>query len=410
MNMFCLLEFLSDDYQDNLRCTAQNYSERFENVLDYYGNLFVEHKKLCVKKCSDRQCQYKKICHQYYSIIKPIKNKEILDFFNNIQKCYIYWIDAKPDKALQSLKQLLLDYKILGLCDILDENLLYYKGRETNEELSRYDMYHIPFNKRHLISNQRYSLTGQPIIYLGKSILDIVKELDILDILNLRISYVKFNKPLKLFNGRNNLFENIADDPLKNLLPNTGSTYNQNIFYKNILVWICSFKKRYVHNKNNFCEEYVIPQMLSQILKEENINGVIYTSTKTFSDITISKKIKLKNTNIYDSVYKENIALFTNYSRDSEHDKNLSSNIYISHPIDIMHMQNITIDDITNMELQALSLTKNQDKLKFIEQNIEWFSRVFTDMEINGEDYFESSIGRLHMNILYNALNDILIK
>lgn len=406
--MFCLLEFLSDDYQANLRAIAQNYSERFELALNYYGKLFKNHKKLCGKKCHEKDCHHHKVCSQYYNIIHSIKLNDIDAFFDNIQECYIKWIDAKPDESLHKFKQLLSDYNILDIHENLDKNLLYYKGRNSSDELSRYDMFHIPFNKRYLISNQRYSLTGQPIIYLGKSILDIIRELEISDFKNLNISYVRFNESLKLFNGRNNLFENIVDRPIGTFFPNTSPIYSENIFFKNILVWICSFVRKHPTKYNNFCEEYVVPQLLSQILKEKNFDGVIYTSTKSYSDINSENKIKLKNIDICDNAYKENIALFTNYSKDNIYDDKLKKDIFISHPINIYHIRDITIADIDKIQSQASKLTKSQDKVVFVEQNIQWFKRVFKSMKIQDDKFLESKIGKIHMNLLYNALNDIL--
>ena len=47
-------------------------------------------------------------------------------------------------------------------------------------------MFHIPFNKRYLIGNQRYSLTGQPMLYIGSSVIDVAKEIDVKDINNLK--------------------------------------------------------------------------------------------------------------------------------------------------------------------------------------------------------------------------------
>ena len=40
-------------------------------------------------------------------------------------------------------------------------------------------MFHIPYDKRYLVDNQRFGLSGYPLLYLNNSIDGIVKELDI---------------------------------------------------------------------------------------------------------------------------------------------------------------------------------------------------------------------------------------
>ena len=40
-------------------------------------------------------------------------------------------------------------------------------------------MFHVPFNKRYNLKNERFSLTGQPLLYLGDSIADVAEELGV---------------------------------------------------------------------------------------------------------------------------------------------------------------------------------------------------------------------------------------
>jgi hypothetical protein len=44
------------------------------------------------------------------------------------------------------------------------------RAAASNGELSRKDMFHVPFEKRRLVRNQRYSIAGLPCLYLGSSI------------------------------------------------------------------------------------------------------------------------------------------------------------------------------------------------------------------------------------------------
>ena len=117
-----------------------------------------------------------------------IKKKEIENFFNTIKECYTLWIDAKTSEALEKFEDLLktrgLIYKeeakekdVLLVKDI--DKQVFFRGRKSDEFLGKRDMFHVPYNKRYNLRNERFSLTGQPILYLGNTIADIVEELDI---------------------------------------------------------------------------------------------------------------------------------------------------------------------------------------------------------------------------------------
>ena len=55
--------------------------------------------------------------------------------------------------------------------DILSTDVPMYKCRENSKlfHFSKDEMFHIPYDKRHLVGNQRYSLSGLPCLYLGGS-------------------------------------------------------------------------------------------------------------------------------------------------------------------------------------------------------------------------------------------------
>lgn len=62
---------------------------------------------------------------------------------------------------------------------------------------TREDMFHIPFEKRHLVQDNRYSIHGIPSVYLGRSIYDCYLELGKPDFDDLWISYFCFTQDNK---------------------------------------------------------------------------------------------------------------------------------------------------------------------------------------------------------------------
>lgn len=87
-------------------------------------------------------------------------------------------------------------------------------------------MFHIPFNKRYLIGNQRYSLTGQPLLYLGFSILDVLAELncDLNEFDKVKLCTYKPNENFRVFDLRNDFYEYLRYNPLDDLLDDSDYT------------------------------------------------------------------------------------------------------------------------------------------------------------------------------------------
>lgn len=70
-------------------------------------------------------------------------------------------------EALQITRNMMKSMKL----DMMSFEIPMYKCRENSKlfHFSKDEMFHIPYNKRHLIGNQRFSLSGIPCLYLGSS-------------------------------------------------------------------------------------------------------------------------------------------------------------------------------------------------------------------------------------------------
>ncbi|WP_310603357.1 hypothetical protein [Anaerosporobacter sp.] len=407
--MNCFIEFLSDNYQKKLRLLAQGRSERYEESIDTYKNMFIVHWKNAICKCEEK-CVYKETCNYMKTIYKDINKNQIREFFDILKNIYLMWIDAKSSEAIQIFKKLLIDNNLLNFEAYSNENYIYFKGRESNQVLTTWDMFHIPFNKRYLISNQIYSLTGQPIIYLGKSIIDIAEELEIEDITKFKVSTIQLQNNMRLYDLRNNLYDDIMDIDI-NLLLGIECEQKEENFFRIILSSVCSFRKKQELKGFSFCEEYVLPQLLAQIIKNNNYDGIIYYSTKKFEKLTFEKKklgFTLNDILNEDCEYKENLALFTDINTDHVYDKSLYDTIDISVPIDVSKIENITIEDLKQLQKDILD-TKNQEKVSKADKIVSAYNRVYNKMELSGEEYSNTNFGQLHLYHLYGILNKILI-
>lgn len=159
--------------------------------------------------------------------------------------------------------------------------------------LSREDMFHIPFEKRHLVKDQRYSIHGIPSIYLGNSIYDCYMELGKPSLDKFWVSFFCFSQNKEnILNAQSIRLVDLtfADKQhdlwlllhsAKNDEENYLSTLDQLV--DDILLWplvmACSLVCKF--SEAAFNQEYIIPQMLYQLCSEKNeFTGIRYYSTK----------------------------------------------------------------------------------------------------------------------------------
>ncbi|UZW14925.1 hypothetical protein OSC52_03515 [Clostridium pasteurianum] len=414
--MNCIIYFLTDYYQKSLRSLAQTQADSYEEVLDKYKKIFISHLNYVKnKKCNFESCKFgcNNECSNLKEIIKNIDVNKIQDFFDTIKKIYINWIDAKTSDSLNELKTLLHNFKMIDFKaeDITKE--LFFKGRLSEQILTTWEMFHIPFNKRYLISNQRYSLTGQPLIYLGKLVIDVVEELEVSQeqLSLLKVSTFEIKENLRVYDLRNDIYNDVINAKIESRILGNDSKeiINEGKFFKNILSSICSFEKRKEHRNFSFCEEYVLPQVLAQTLKNELFHGIIYHSTKKFNNINfeISSEEDSWIQYIKRTKYKENVALFTHFNDEHVYDRNLYEKLTISTPIDIAKLNTIKMDDLKNIQAE-INQTKKQDMISICETLLSKFDREFSQCCINEKKYRETNIGQLHIYHLYSIFNRIL--
>ena len=491
--MSCLIDFLTDEKQKSLINMVQNREETFESELESYKRLFMveiepyidkQQENLDIKKingvdnltiatgamkesicseynrrdfCRDENCYFADACSNIYTILCSIQKKRIEHFFQGIQYCYTCWIDSQTTIALETFDSLLKEYGVIfdGAYDENDELLIknitervFFRGRITSQFLGKMDMFHVPYNKRYNLHNERFSLTGQPILYLGNSIADVMEELDIdIDdndaLQHLKISSFEFlisdeeneeegaEKKKKIFDLRCNIWQD-----MKNIKK---CTFTEKKFFRNILSAICSFQKRKELEGYAFKEEYVIPQMLAQVLKQNHYDGICYYSTKRFHKYhldEVSQKVVESEMNMR---YRENVAIFTNVIRDDElqfYDKKLRNCLEISMPIGICNVKESSEDELfriyqsikehcigayTSEGLESKCVTKNSNQYadnshfnlgrrRKADAIVNFYSSVFSKLQIGGKPYIETNCGKIHLQLLIGILNRILVE
>ena len=172
-----------------------------------------------------------------------------------------------------------------------------FRGRVINNPIihpNRKDMFHIPFQDRHLVKEHRYSVQGVPAIYLGTSIYDCYIELDSPHIEDLWVSYFCFSQDKKENYDPNNLklidltvptSDSFRVCLLTYSVLKNDVKYDEFIeeFFNQIILWplikACSIARKYPDAP--FQQEYIIPTLLFQLCaKSTSISGIKYDSTQ----------------------------------------------------------------------------------------------------------------------------------
>jgi len=166
-----------------------------------------------------------------------------------------------------------------------DESHSLYRVRTNLEDNhTREQIFHIPFDKRHLVKNQRYSIAGVPCLYLGTSIYVCWHEMNRPDLSSLSLSHFKINSEqhdVKVINFAYSLDLLHSPDSLSCL----SEKISPDLALSYLTIWpfvmACSYKVK--HKDASFSVEHVIPNLIFQWIKKNKhqVLGIKYLSTKT---------------------------------------------------------------------------------------------------------------------------------
>lgn len=161
-------------------------------------------------------------------------------------------------------------------------NLYLFKGRitEVNDSFKKEDMFHIPLNKRELVSTQRYSIPGVPCLYLAQNSYIAWKELgspqydkfcvSAFEILDLNKKIIDLTYPL--------YYElDTLQMPDPDYMSRTPIKTRLEILSLWPLILATSIKCK--KENRNFKSEYIIPQLLMYCLDNDCI-GIAYNSNR----------------------------------------------------------------------------------------------------------------------------------
>lgn len=189
-----------------------------------------------------------------------------IDTLNRIvTSCY----QGRRSTAYTQLKSLLKSYETDSIFVEIPSNSIFYRMRvcDLRREITRKELFHIPFEKIRQIKTQRYSSPGYPCLYLGVSLYGCWEEMQRPDTESTLFSVFKTRKSFKVVDMR---------------IPTLQEYLGNAEFYLKFFPLIIASTIPVINGDDIYKPEYLLPQMILEWViekrKEINAIGVYYTS------------------------------------------------------------------------------------------------------------------------------------
>lgn len=210
------------------------------------------------------------------------------DLCDSINKAVKEYLNGHPYDAYKTVKQeldaakpLLEQLWVPKVADIRT-NRIYRMRLGCDVDISREDIFHVPYEMRHKVATQRYSIPGLPCLYMGGSLYTCWREMGSPSFEDIHVSAFAVNCDPGL------KFLDFAKTPkwiAKWLSKHQGTfTNDQAIFLSaQIILWplIASCSIKTLQSMASFKPEYIISQILLQWITKSitDFDGIRYFST-----------------------------------------------------------------------------------------------------------------------------------
>lgn len=375
----CILCFLDESNHFEWRKESQKDGIHNHQHLSNYKHILLEkiNKIGPIIECPIHQGVHEKFILFWDNAQKDIPFKTLIsDFLQYIEIAYQKWNDGYVVEATQMFEKMisLFEKKKYTMLDrqipyILFRNRIQFQKKKFTKE----SLWHIPFNKRFLVPNYRFSISGRPMLYLGSSVCDILYEMrqenenlrnlknNMLSVFVLKHSKKKNGEELKIFDLTNPFTRSNSN---LNMLTKSGVVidYYDTTFgkwselislYVKLLVLMscCSFST--CREEVSFHEEYIIPQLLTEVLCKRGYDAIKYSSTR------LNPSFCKNDSSIWAiNSLRENYVFFTHFTEFEKYDLGLKYCFENSRP------HPYVTNSLINVVLKKLSFKKKANKEK----------------------------------------------
>lgn len=145
-------------------------------------------------------------------------------------------------------------------------------------------MLHIPFNKRHIVKSERFSIPGLPCLYLGNSSYACWVEMGCPADHHFNVAPILLDNTQKVLNLTVSISALYAFNESENTLSESGNENYVISLLKLFVLTLCTSYKVEETNRN-FKSEYILPQMLMLACKRRKLDGITYYSKQIPSEL-----------------------------------------------------------------------------------------------------------------------------
>lgn len=277
LNGFPLPIYLSKD---------SDYYGKLSEVLNDYNN-FIE-AKTCINESVKRNVSVN--CEKIIGCIRHYYNADIVVAQEKIMEILEKYTTNSPF-IVSSLDE---SYAFRGLApqgnrpsvykqterelyeEMMSYGLSFFRARVSSSELNAKDMFHIPFNKRSIISTQRFSIPGVPCLYLSTTSFGTWLELGMPKSESFQVSEYDLPDSIKvlnlcyqqqLINGKSSYIETAGEE----------KDFNDAIEIFPLII-----ASSFTISEENRCfkSEYIISQLIMQVSRALGIDAVAYLSKR----------------------------------------------------------------------------------------------------------------------------------
>lgn len=425
--MTCISCFLKREFQRELKLSTYEES-RFERRLSRYMEAFQENLAnlqqpencTCHKssfRTSEDLVKYEKDRTDFYKSL----NDQFERSFSLLQTLYNKTLYSMYDEALADILEILIplaqsnyEKPFSNLAHSVEP--LFRARPKGNYTPSNRELLHIPFSKRHLVSSQRYSMVGVPMLYTGSSLEVLEKELFMpssklnhcillpkskMNMLDLSSKWQRdISNSIQFKAAARTVFERDFKQPSYSYLKykKDREYYAFNIALREVLSFPVMIPN------SNFKPEYVLPQLVTLAAKKSGFDGIVFDSTKDYRDLP---PYYLLNDH-YNKVF------FTNYSATSCIDEDLLKrfDVYTYTGREIQPDYFVGLMSIIEDEQRKRSLSKKlpttlDEKINRIRVR---FNNLFVCANPNDRDELRvhTQLGKVEVELLTFAFENLL--
>ncbi|TGV10785.1 hypothetical protein E4695_02265 [Alcaligenaceae bacterium 429] len=276
--------------------------EIFKTITQWNGMDFYDH----ISSCFEKVISYVESRRIGSDSISAAVIPSVVEFYREFPKLFELALSGKRSRAYESLEERIIPRLGMAFSTFKSLTHHYLSPTETgivyrmrigsdvyNAPLSEKEMFHIPFEKRHLIGNNRFSLTGFPCLYFGNSVYGCWEEMGRPNIescfvakfdlsghhfIDLSRTPQEINTALDHWSGKTFLMRTKLTEEVSKSFEYLMTDY--------LLLWplifCCSIKV--FHQDSVFKPEYIFPQLLLEWIisgRLSQYDGIKFNSTKS---------------------------------------------------------------------------------------------------------------------------------